>query len=78
MTTSEIGAGEFLRNYDASVLRDIWYAHVMVESGERGPTKSNDLTNARSEPFVRTLFGRTVPLTALQTLRCSRTGDHQF
>lgn len=53
MTTSEIGAGEFLRNYDASVLRDIWYAHVMVESGERGPTKSNDLTNARSEPFVK-------------------------
>ena len=50
MTTTEIGT---LRNYDPIVLRDIWYAHVMAERGERSPIKSNDVTNATSEPFVR-------------------------
>jgi hypothetical protein len=52
VTTTEIGSGEFLRNYDAIVLRDIWYAHVTAERGERTSTKSNDVTNAPSEPFV--------------------------
>jgi hypothetical protein len=52
MTTTEIGTGKFFRDYDAIVLRDIWYAHVMAERGERSPTKSNDVTSAPSEPFV--------------------------
>jgi hypothetical protein len=61
MTTTEIGTGGFLRNYDPIVLRDIWYAHVIAERGERSPIKAHDVTNAPLEPFVRPYSAERLP-----------------
>jgi hypothetical protein len=66
MNTTEIVAGEFLRNDDAVILRDIWFARVMAERGERSstrssPTKSKVAPNVPCEPFIGRYSAERVP-----------------